>query len=141
MSAAIYPDLPRAAVGAVVIKNNNILLVKRKSEPDKNLWAIPGGKIKLGETLQNAAQREVLEETGVSIKAQGPIFAFDVIERDTAGKVRIHYVIVDVLAEYIGGEPAASDDAAEARFFSSDECKKLPLSQNTEHFLNAIQFI
>ncbi|MBN1636218.1 MAG: NUDIX hydrolase [Deltaproteobacteria bacterium] len=141
MSDATYPDLPRAAVGAVVVKNGNVLLVKRKAEPDKNLWAIPGGKIKLGETLQDAAQREVLEETGVSIKVLGPIFAFDVIERDTVGNVRFHYVIVDFLAEYIGGEPAASDDASEARFFSSDECKKIPLSPNTKLFLDAIQFI
>jgi ADP-ribose pyrophosphatase YjhB (NUDIX family) len=65
-----YPDLPRVAVGAVVFKDNKVLLVKRAKPPAQGLWAIPGGSVELGETLQQAAERETLEETGIMIQAK-----------------------------------------------------------------------
>ena len=70
------------AVGAVVIKDGAILLVKRGQAPSSGKWAIPGGSVELGETLQQAAEREIREETGLRIRAEQPVFTFDVIERD-----------------------------------------------------------
>jgi 8-oxo-dGTP diphosphatase len=70
-----YPDLPRVGVGAVVIRDNKILLIKRGIAPSKGLWAIPGGNLELGETLREAAEREIMEETGVLIKAGDPVYA------------------------------------------------------------------
>ncbi|MGD8293149.1 MAG: NUDIX hydrolase [Desulfobacterales bacterium] len=130
-----YPDHPRVAVGAIVFKDNKVLLVRRGKPPAKNSWAIPGGSIKIGETLQRAAEREILEETGITIQALDPIFTFDYIERDESGCARFHYVIIDLTAEYVGGEPRAGDDAAEVRWLSSKEIMTLSVNSKTRELL------
>ena len=126
-----YPGSPRVAVGAVVFKDDCVLLVRRGQPPAEDLWAIPGGSVEIGETLQEAAEREILEETGIQIRASKPICAFDVIDRDAAGKVRFHYVIVDLAADYVLGEPSAGDDAVEARWVSAKEINALAVSTAT----------
>lgn len=140
MSKHDYPDFPRVGVGAIVIKDNKVLLVKRGIPPSKGLWAIPGGHIELGETLQKTAEREILEETGIVIKARKPVYTFDLIERDDLGKIRFHYIVVDLMAEYISGEPLGADDALEARWLSWEEIEALPVSQNTVKLLKTINF-
>jgi len=140
MSKHDYPDFPRVGVGAIVIKDDKVLLVKRGIPPSKGLWAIPGGHVELGETLQETAEREILEETGIVIKAQKPAYAFDLIERDDLGKIRFHYIVVDLMAEYISGEPLGADDALEARWLSWEEIEALPVSQNTVKLLKTINF-
>jgi len=130
-----YPDLPRVAVGAIVFKDNKILLVRRGKPPADNLWAIPGGRVEIGETLQEAAEREILEETGIAIRARVPVYTFDVIDRDSRGRIRFHYVIVDLTADYIRGEPRAGDDASAARWISSDELATLEVSSKTRQLL------
>ena len=131
-----YPDRARVAVGAIVFKDDEILLVQRAQAPSRNIWAIPGGSVEIGESLQEAAEREILEETGVTIRAGEPIFTFDYIERDNAGRVRFHYVIVDVSADYISGEPCAGDDAIDARWVSSQAIDNLEVSPMTRRLLN-----
>jgi ADP-ribose pyrophosphatase len=126
-----YPGNPRVAVGAVVFKDGCVLLVRRGQPPAENLWAIPGGRVEIGETLKEAAEREILEETGIQIRAAKPIYTFDVIDRDAAGKVRFHYVIVDLAADYVRGEPSAGDDALEARWVSAKEINGLEVSPAT----------
>ena len=95
----VYPDAPRVAVGAVILHQDKVLLVLRGQAPAKGLWAIPGGSVELGETLQVAAEREVMEETGLKVQAGKVIHTFDAIQRDDSGRVKYHYVIVDLLAE------------------------------------------
>ena len=126
-----YPDHPRVAVGAVVFKEDRILLVRRGQPPAEDSWAIPGGSVDIGETLQQAAEREIKEETGIRIRASKPIYTFDVIERDESGGIRFHYVIVDLSADYVSGEPSAGDDAVEARWISAEEIKTLPVNKTT----------
>jgi 8-oxo-dGTP diphosphatase len=126
-----YPSKPLVAVGAVVFKNNCVLLVRRGQAPSENLWAIPGGSVEIGETLQEAAEREIFEETGVKIRAGKPIYTFDVIERDEHGKVCFHYVIIDLAADFVSGDPVAGDDAAEARWVSAHEINTLEVSPPT----------
>ena len=140
MSKHDYPDFPRVGVGAIVIKDDKVLLVKRGIPPSKGLWAIPGGHIELGETLQETAEREILEETGIVIKARKPVYTFDLIERDDLGKIRFHYIVVDLMAEYISGEPLGADDALEARWLTWKDIKQLPVAQNTINLLKTIQF-
>ena len=130
-----YPGHPRVAVGAVVFRDECVLLVRRGQPPAEGLWAIPGGSVEIGETLQKAAEREILEETGVQIRASKPIYTFDVIDRDMAGKVRFHYVIVDLAAEYVLGEPSPGDDALEARWVSAGEIHNLKVSPATVNLL------
>jgi len=130
-----FPRRPVAAVGAVVFRAERVLLVRRGCPPSENLWAIPGGKVSLGETLQAAAEREILEETGVTIRALEPIYTFDHIERDASGRIRFHYVIVDLRAEYLGGSIRSGDDAREARWVSPGEMENLPVNPRTRDLL------
>ena len=109
-----YPVQPTLAVGAIVFKENKVLLVRRGKEPAKGLWTIPGGSVKLGETLKDAAEREIIEETGIQVKAGAPVYSFELIERDDNGDVQFHYYIVDLEAEYISGEITPGDDAEDA---------------------------
>jgi len=141
MSKKEYPGHPRVGVGAIVIKDNAVLLVKRGINPGKGLWAIPGGNLKLGETLQDAAQREVMEETGIEIEAKLPPYTtFDLIERDEEDKIRFHYVIVDLIADYVSGEPKGADDALDARWVRIKDLDKMPVSKNTLKVLKGYHF-
>ena len=132
-----YPDQPRVAVGAIVFKNNKVLLVRRGKPPAEDLWAIPGGRVEIGETLREAAEREIMEETGVAIRALEPVYTFDVIDRDADGRARFHYVIVDLAADYISGKPRAGDDASAARWVSAEELASMKVSTKTRQLLKA----
>jgi 8-oxo-dGTP diphosphatase len=131
MSRREYPDAPRVAVGAIVVRDGRVLLVRRGQPPSEGLWAIPGGRVELGESLQEAAEREIMEETGLTIRARHPVHTFDVILRDGDGRVRFHYVIVDLLADYVSGELRPGDDAYEVRWVTPGELEELPINQTT----------
>lgn len=130
-----YPQHPRPAVGAIVFKDDRVLLVKRGRPPAQGQWAIPGGNIQLGESLQAAAEREILEETGVTIRASRPVLAFDAIVEDDDGHIQFHYVIVDLVAEYVAGELRPGDDAADVRWVAADELATLNVSPPTLNLL------
>jgi len=140
-SGNAYPAVPRVGVGAITIREGKVLLVKRGVEPSKNLWAIPGGTQKLGETLQECAAREILEETGVTIKVGNCVYVFDLIEHDDEKRIKFHYVIVDFEADYVSGEPQGADDALEARWFSVKDLRKFPVAENTLKVLRSLGFI
>ena len=134
-TAGVYPVQPQVAVGAIVFKDDRVLLVRRGKPPAEDLWAIPGGRVEIGETLQQAAEREILEETAITIRAGVPVYTFDVIERDPQGHIRFHYVIVDLTADYVRGQPRAGDDASAARWIASDELATLKVSPKTRQLL------
>lgn len=134
-SRSEYPDQPRVAVGAIIFNGNRVLLVRRKKAPSQGLWSIPGGCVELGETLQRAAEREIREETGLVVTAGDPVFTFDVINRDETGRIRFHYVIVDLLADYVSGELRAGDDALDARWVPSQDLDHMDLSEMTRKLL------
>ncbi|HYC55841.1 MAG TPA: NUDIX hydrolase [Candidatus Binatia bacterium] len=116
-----YPSEPRVAVGAVVVRDGRVLLVERGKSPSSGMWAVPGGSVELGESLAQAVEREVMEETGVTVLAGDVVHAFDAVVRDQDGRVRFHYVIVDLEAAYVAGEAVAAGDASDARWFRSSE--------------------
>ncbi|MGE0409528.1 MAG: NUDIX hydrolase [Amphiplicatus sp.] len=104
-------------VGAVVFRGEDVLLIRRGKAPFKGRWSIPGGAPHYGETLEEAARREVREETGLDIRLIGLIGVFEALPRETAGEDGArHIVLVDYAAEWVSGEPAAGDDAAAAEF-------------------------
>ena len=116
-----YPDAPIVAVGVVVLREDEVLLVRRGQEPSKGRWGVPGGAVELGETVRQAAVREVQEETGVEIQAGEVITVLDAITPGEDRHPRFHYVLVELLARYVGGQPSAATDALETRWFSLDE--------------------
>lgn len=130
-----YPAHPRVAVGAVIFKDEKVLMVLRGKPPAENKWSIPGGCVELGETLQEAAKRETIEETGIVILAREPVYTFDVIERDENGHVRFHYVIVDLAADYVSGEPRPGDDALDVSWISPEDMKNYNVSAATRKLL------
>jgi ADP-ribose pyrophosphatase len=127
----VFPDAPRVAVGAIVFNEGKVLLVQRGHPPGEGVWAIPGGSVLLGETLRQAAEREINEETGLTIRAGKPVFTFDVVHRDDNGAVRFHYVIVDLAAEYVSGDPRPGDDARDVRWCTADDIRQLNVSELT----------
>jgi 8-oxo-dGTP diphosphatase len=124
---------PIIGIGAVVIHDNQVLLVKRANPPKQGLWCIPGGKVEFGENLQQAAEREIKEETGVVIKATTPVYVFDLIEDE-----KRHYVIVDLLADYISGTPKAGDDADDAKWFSLQDIDQPNIDLETKRLLRKL---
>ena len=98
-------------------------------------WAIPGGRVILGESLQEAVEREIYEETGIRISVGEPAFIFDVIDRDEDGRIRFHYVIVDFDGVYLSGALRPGDDALEARWVPSHEMEELDVSPSTRKLL------
>lgn len=141
LNANTYPAWPRVGAGAIVIHEGKILLVKRGVEPGKGLWAIPGGTLRLGETLRECAAREILEETGITVAVGECVYVFDLIERDEGGKIKFHFVVADFAALYVSGEPKGADDADEAGWFAPDDIDGFSVSQNTIKALYSLGFL
>jgi len=121
---------PLVAVGAVIFdKDRRVLLVKRKNPPNKGSWAIPGGKVKYGETLEEAIKREMKEETNLDIKVKEPLAIVEII------KEGFHYVIIDFICEIVEGQIKPGSDAEDVKFFSLEEVKRLNTSHTTVEML------
>src|SRR5438105_15029775 len=110
-----YPERPLIGAGAVIVRGNQVVLVRRGRPPLAGEWSIPGGVVKLGETLRQAAEREAREETGLEIEAGEGLEVFESITPDDAGKTGYQYVIVDFLCRLKSGELRAGGDALEAK--------------------------
>jgi len=119
------------AVGAIVRKGDMVLLVQRGQEPAKGRWVIPGGAVELGEKVQEAVKRELREECGIEIEV-GPVAAVvDRIERDAAGRVRYHYVIIDFFCDYVSGDLHPASDADQARWVKAEDLPQYDLSEKS----------
>jgi 8-oxo-dGTP diphosphatase len=126
-----YPDRPVVGVGAVVWRNDRVLLVRRGKPPRDGQWSLPGGAQQLGETLLEAVTREVLEETGLVVEDVRFLAAVDLVDRQPDGRVRYHYTLVDFTAEAPAGDAAAGDDAVAVAWFTLDELRGLGLWSET----------
>ena len=129
------PDRPIVGVGVVVWREDQFLLVQRGKEPNKGQWSIPGGAQQLGETVFEAAAREVLEETGLTVEIWNLVDVVDGIMTDDEGGVAYHYTLVDVVAESPEGEAVAGDDAADVGWFNLDDLQDLGLWSETERII------
>lgn len=129
---------PQLGVGAFVVRDDEILLVQRDQEPGKGEWAIPGGRVHPGESLRAAAEREIFEETGVTIEVGEFAWQFEYIRHNDSGELQYHYVVLDFHARYLSGETQAGDDATDARWVRFDELGTMNLSDLTRWALDEL---
>jgi ADP-ribose pyrophosphatase YjhB (NUDIX family) len=130
-----YPQTPVVGVGVVVWRADQVLLIKRGRPPRQHEWSLPGGRQELGETVADAAQREVYEETGIVVEIRDVVAVVDLIDRDADGQVRFHYTLIDLLAEWRAGEPVAADDAAAIAWATLDQLDQYQLWHETERVI------
>lgn len=130
-----YPEAPLVGVGAIIIEENRVALVKRGHAPLEGKWSIPGGVLEVGETLRKAVVREALEETGLAIEPRDLLGVFERVVPDEQGRMKYHYVLIDFLCRRVAGNLRAGDDASEARWFRRDELTKLELPRETEEVI------
>ena len=123
-----YPAEPRVGVGAVILHEGRVLLVKRGGQPSAGKWSLPGGLVHLGETTVEAVRREVAEECALTIRIAGVAGVVDRVVRDAAGRVRYHYVLVDYLAYPESGEAVAGSDAADVRWVEVERVDELEIT-------------
>lgn len=116
-----YPDRPVVGVGAVVVRGDRALIIKRGHEPRKGEWSLPGGLLELGESLTDAVRREIREETGLEV-ALGPVIeTFDRVHHDEHGRIRYHFVIVDYVCWSDAGDAVPGSDAEAVAWARVDE--------------------
>ena len=126
-----YPNSPYVGVGVIVFRDHEVLLVKRKKDPNKGQWSIPGGRQMIGETATEAAQRELLEETGVKVDQLLLVDVVDAIIPDVEGKIKYHYTLVDYMGQWQSGESRPGDDAQEVRWVRLNEISSYSLLEKT----------
>ncbi|HZM94184.1 MAG TPA: NUDIX hydrolase [Vicinamibacterales bacterium] len=124
----MYPDRPYVGVGAVIVHEGRVVLVKRRFEPLAGTWSIPGGAVEVGETLEACVAREMLEETGFVVEVGPVIEVLDRITHDDASRVLYHFVLVDYLCWPIGGELRAGTDVAEAVLAEANDLDRYALT-------------
>jgi len=127
MSSRDYPDRPIVGVGAVIVHQGRVLLVRRGNPPLQGEWSLPGGVVELGETLRAAAEREAREETGLIVKAGEVLEVLDRIIPGRGGAPEYHYVLIDFLCSVVEGRLRAGGDAADVRWASPEELAEFRL--------------
>lgn len=120
-----YPDRPWVGVGVVARREGRVLLVRRARPPRLGQWGLPGGAQHVGETVAEAAVREVREETGLEVVPAGIVTVVDGITRDAEGAVLYHYTLVEVAADAPEGDPVAGDDVDAVRWATPEEAASL----------------
>jgi len=130
----LYPKQPIVGVGAVITCNGKILLEKRKYDPGRGKWSIPGGLIELGESVEQTVVREVLEETGLEVGSPRHIDVVDNVVKDDNGDVKYHVIILDYFVKLRGGTLKAASDAEDLKWVSFDEVEKYDLTKTFRAF-------
>lgn len=130
----LYPNQPIIGVGAIIVCNGKILLEKRKSQPGRGKWSVPGGLVELGENIEQTVIREVKEETGLDVEKPALIDIVDNIIRDENGSIKYHFVIVDYFVKLEGGELQVGSDAGELRWVLSADVEDYDLTTTFRAF-------
>jgi len=134
-----FPENPLVGVGAVIVQNNHVLLIRRGQPPLLGEWSLPGGHLECGETLRDATAREAREETGLTVETADLLGVYERIVPEESGRaqsgrdgrIRYHYVLIDFLCRPLSGNPQAGSDAADVRWFARNELQALNLSADT----------
>src|ERR1700727_4001420 len=126
-----FPEVQLVGVGAIIIEDARVVLVKRLYPPLQAEWSIPGGVLEVGERVREAAIREAREETGLTVEPGELLGVYDRILRNPEKRVQYHYVLIDFLCRRVAGYLSAASDAAEVRWFTRDELPALRLAEAT----------
>jgi len=130
-----YPMQPVVGVGAIILDQGKILLVKRGVEPGKGRWSIPGGAVELGEGLYNALKREVREECGLDVEVDRLMDVVETIIPDENGSLRFHFIVIYFLAHLRGGTLKPASDVADAQWVPLDQAETYDLTKAFRSFL------
>jgi mutator protein MutT len=131
-----YPERPIVGVGAIVLDGNRVLLVKRAHEPLKGEWSVPGGAVEVGETLEQAIRREVLEETCLDVEVGPIVDVLDRIRYDVDGRVQFHYVLIDYLCRPLRGTVHCASDADEAAWVDRTDLASYGVAAETVNVID-----
>jgi ADP-ribose pyrophosphatase YjhB (NUDIX family) len=123
-----YPEVPFVGVGAVIVQNGRVLLIRRGQPPLLGEWSLPGGVLECGETLRDATVREAREETGLVVETVDMLGVYERVIHSEDGRVRYHYVLIDFRCRPVGGDLKAGTDAADVRWFTREELPALNLA-------------
>jgi 8-oxo-dGTP diphosphatase len=134
-SSREYPERPLVGVGGVIIDAGRALLIKRGGPPLEGQWSIPGGMLELGETLRDGVHRELLEETGLTVRVGDLVEVFERIFPDETGKIRYHFVIHDFLCDVVQGEARAASDVTDVAWATRDELGAYGLTETATRVL------
>ena len=134
-----YPQAPVCAVGAIVFRGDAVLLIQRGKPPAQGKWSIPGGAVRLGETLEDAVIRELREEVKLEVRPVGVGKVIDRIYTDSEGKIAYHYVIIDYVCEAGTGQPQAGSDASDAGFFEVEKLDGMDMTEGTAEVIREVQ--
>ena len=133
-----YPPAPVVGVGAIIRHDDRLVLIRRDQEPARGYWTFPGGAVELGEPLEDAVRREVLEETGLQVELGDVAAVVDHVARDEAGAVRYHYIIVDYHARPVGSALQPGSDVSDARWFALEDLDGLQMTEKAGELARAL---
>jgi 8-oxo-dGTP diphosphatase len=125
-------EFPVVGVGVVLVQDGKVLLVRRGRNPGRGLWAVPGGKVRRGEPMRDAARRETLEETGLEVEIGDVVWVGEYLEADD------HIVLIDFAGSVLGGGLRAGDDADEVLWVALEEAVELPLTRTMHDLIDTL---
>jgi ADP-ribose pyrophosphatase YjhB (NUDIX family) len=136
-SSREFPARPTVGIGVAVLRDSAVLMVRRGRAPAEGSWSLPGGAQKLGETVEQAARRELAEETGLLVEALFLAGCVDSIHGDPDGRIRYHYTILDFCARYAGGQARPGGDAAEVKWVDMNRLDELNIWSEAQRIIRA----
>ena len=132
-----YPDTPLVGVGAMICRDDDILLIRRAAPPSVGKWSIPGGLVEIGESIWDACRREVIEETGVDVDLTGILDVNEMVERDETGRILYHFVLIGFEAAFIGGEVCINQESTDWAWTNMMDTQTMDITRTTKRLIVA----